>query len=89
MFEHEVPPSSLAFLGCLTPDLIPEDKFSDVVARSQSQEIKDLIKVESAALVNDYGTFGFPWIIVRRADGTTASFFGKPCNHRWPYHCWL
>jgi glutathione S-transferase kappa 1 len=81
MFEHETPPSSPAFLNSLTPGLIPEDTFSAVVARSQTQEIKDLIKIESAALVNSYGAFGFPWIIVRRADGAIASFFGKPCNY--------
>lgn len=77
MFEHEVPPSSPAFLGSLTPDLVPEDKFPAIIARSQTQELKDLVKAEAAALVNDYGAFGFPWIVIRRADGTTASWFGS------------
>ncbi|CAE6404917.1 unnamed protein product [Rhizoctonia solani] len=85
IFEKERPPSDAAFLECLIPDLIPEVKFKEVLARSGSQEIKDLVKAESAALVKDYGAFGFPWIIVRRADGTTTSFFGSDrfANMAW------
>jgi glutathione S-transferase kappa 1 len=78
MFDRETSSSSPAFLQSLTPALIPEEKLAAIIARSQSQEIKDCLKIESAALVNDYGAFGFPWIIVRRSDGATASFFGKP-----------
>ncbi|CUA70111.1 Glutathione S-transferase kappa 1 [Rhizoctonia solani] len=77
MFSGERSPSDPGFLGCLVPDLISEDKLKQVIARSGSQEIKDLVKTESAALVKDYGAFGFPWIIVRRGDGTTNSFFGS------------
>ncbi|CAE6463647.1 unnamed protein product, partial [Rhizoctonia solani] len=51
IFEKERPPSDAAFLECLIPDLIPEVKFKEVLARSGSQEIKDLVKAESAALV--------------------------------------
>ncbi|KAH7343700.1 putative glutathione s-transferase kappa 1 [Rhizoctonia solani] len=80
MFSKETLPSDPAFLGCLIPDLIPEEKFKQVLAHSGSQEIKDLVKAESAALVKDYGAFGFPWIIVRRADGTSNSFFGMDYN---------
>jgi glutathione S-transferase kappa 1 len=76
MFSKETPPSDPAFFGSLIPDLISEDKFKEILARSGSQEIKDLVKTESASLVKDYGTFGFPWIIVRRGDGSTGSFFG-------------
>ncbi|KAJ1308744.1 hypothetical protein OPQ81_004435 [Rhizoctonia solani] len=85
MFSKGTPTSDPAFLGSLIPDLIPEDKFKEVLARSGSQEIKDLVKVESAALVKDYGAFGFPWIIVRRADGITTSFFGSDrfANMAW------
>ena len=78
MFDRETNPTSPAFLGSLVPTLVPQDKFSAIMARSQSQEIKDCLKTESAALVNEYGAFGFPWIIVRRGDSATASFFGKP-----------
>ena len=81
MFSKQRSPSDPAFLRCLIPDLIPEDKFEQVVSRSGSQEIKDLLKVESAALVKDHGAFGFPWMIVRRADGATASFFGMSYNY--------
>ncbi|CAE6397482.1 unnamed protein product [Rhizoctonia solani] len=85
MFSKETPPSDPAFFGSLIPDLIPEDKFKEVLARSGSQEIKDLVKTESAALVKDYGAFGFPWIIVRRGDGITRSFFGSDrfANMAW------
>ncbi|CAE7190607.1 unnamed protein product [Rhizoctonia solani] len=85
LFGKETPPSDPAFLECLVPDLIPEVKFKEIVARSGSQEIKDIVKFESAALVKDYGAFGFPWIIVRRADGTANSFFGSDrfANMAW------
>ncbi|CAE6474173.1 unnamed protein product, partial [Rhizoctonia solani] len=61
------------------------DRFKEILARSGSQEIKDLVKAESAALVKDCGAFGFLWIIVRRADGTTTSFFGSDrfANMAW------
>ncbi|KAG8681725.1 hypothetical protein FRC09_017292, partial [Ceratobasidium sp. 395] len=75
MFDHEISPTSPGFLQSLVPTLVPEEKFSAIIARSQSQEIKDCLKTESAALVNDHGAFGFPWMIVRRADGATLSFF--------------
>ena len=77
LFDRETHSSSPAFLQSLTPELVPEETFRAVVARSQTQEIKDCLKSESAALVKEYGAFGFPWMIVRRADGATASFFGK------------
>ncbi|CAE6442087.1 unnamed protein product [Rhizoctonia solani] len=85
IFSKETSPSDPSFLGCLIPDLIPGDKFKEVLAHSGSQEIKDLVKSESAALVKDYGAFGFPWIIVRRADGATNSFFGSDrfANMAW------
>ncbi|QRV72441.1 DSBA-like thioredoxin domain protein [Ceratobasidium sp. AG-Ba] len=85
MFDRETNPASPAFLRSLVPALVPEDKFSAIIARSQSQEIKDCLKTESAALVNEYGAFGFPWIIVRGADGATASFFGSDrfANMAW------
>ncbi|CEL59641.1 Glutathione S-transferase kappa 1 OS=Mus musculus GN=Gstk1 PE=1 SV=3 [Rhizoctonia solani AG-1 IB] len=85
MFSKETPPSDPAFFGSLIPDLISEDKFKEILARSGSQEIKDLVKTESASLVKEYGTFGFPWIIVRRGDGSTGSFFGSDrfANMAW------
>ncbi|KAG9098738.1 Glutathione S-transferase kappa 1 [Ceratobasidium sp. 370] len=77
MFGREVNPSSPAFLQSLVPTFVPEEKFSAIIARSQSQENKDRLKTESAALVDEHGAFGFPWMIVRRADDATASFFGS------------
>lgn len=77
MFDRETSPTSPAFLQSLTPTLLSEETFQAVVARSQTQEIKDILKSESAALVKEHGAFGFPWMVVRRADGASTSFFGK------------
>ncbi|KAF8607996.1 putative glutathione s-transferase kappa 1 [Ceratobasidium sp. AG-I] len=85
MFDRETHPSDPAFLQSLTPGLVPEETFRAVVARSQTQEIKDCLKSESAALVAERGAFGFPWMVVRRADGATTSFFGSDrfANMAW------
>lgn len=44
---------------------------------SQTPENKARLKSETESVVRDLGAFGLPWVLIERADGEKACFFGS------------
>jgi len=53
----------------------------------KSKSVTDIMKAESVRVVEKYDAFGFPWMVVKRADGEEASFWGSDRfeNMSWWY----
>lgn len=51
----------------------------------KEKRISELMKAETTALVETYGAFGCPWMVVHRSDGEVAYFFGSDrfANMAW------
>jgi glutathione S-transferase kappa 1 len=62
------------------PSLLSRDQIQTALQNyngKDKQRITDLMKKESAKLVEDYDAFGFPWMVIERSDGDIQSFFGS------------
>ncbi|GAA5909353.1 hypothetical protein JCM6882_000961 [Rhodosporidiobolus microsporus] len=55
---------------------LPKSDIDELLQLASSNGIKEKLKSESAAVVEE-GAFGFPWIVVERDDGQKRSFFGS------------
>jgi len=65
------------FLGGLCPSIFTEKQLKDFIDKSVTPENKEKVKNEAAAVVEEYGCFGFPWIVVHMTDGRKESWFGS------------
>ncbi|CAG7854656.1 SubName: Full=Uncharacterized protein {ECO:0000313/EMBL:KIM26898.1} [Serendipita indica DSM 11827] len=64
-FVKNTPLSSPEFLHSLAPTIISDAKLKQ--ALTEYKTVTDKMKIESAKVVEDYGAFGFPWIVVERS----------------------
>ncbi|KAK0536728.1 hypothetical protein OC834_001085 [Tilletia horrida] len=53
-----------------------QKELSRLIEESGTKEMKDRLKAESQALVNEGGAFGMPWMVVEK-DGISSSWFGS------------
>ncbi|PVG02536.1 thioredoxin-like protein [Serendipita vermifera] len=95
--------SSPSFITSLPSSILSPEEMKDALVKFKDKSVSDTMKAEAAALVKDYGAFGFPWIVVSRnpttvnpaADGeSTTCFFGSDrfSNIAWwlgPEYPWL
>ncbi|PVG02535.1 thioredoxin-like protein [Serendipita vermifera] len=86
--------SSPSFITSLPSSILSKQEMEEALIKFKDKSVSNAMKSESTALVQDYGAFGFPWIIVTRnptavnpaADGdSTACFFG---SDRFPNIAW-
>lgn len=77
LFRAHTKPADASFLGVLAPSLLTNAKLEQLIAKSVEPENKKRLADEAAALVQTHGAFGFPWIVVQRADGAQESWFGS------------
>jgi glutathione S-transferase kappa 1 len=47
------------------------------LVKYKEKSLSEVMKAECASLVETHGAFGFPWMVVHRADGEVVSFFGS------------
>lgn len=79
-FAAHIKPSDAAFLQSLCsqrPALLSQDRLDDLMQWSVDPANKKRLADEAEELVKAHGAFGMPWIVVQRADGETASWFGS------------
>jgi glutathione S-transferase kappa 1 len=53
------------------------DIAKDVLAKADSQSVKDELTKFTTEAVETYGAFGAPWILVHFEDGSSESFWGS------------
>ncbi|CAG8585737.1 14518_t:CDS:2 [Acaulospora colombiana] len=78
--------SSPSFITSLPSSILSKQEMEEALLKFKDKSVSNAMKAESTALVQEYGAFGFPWIVVTRnptainpaADGdSTACFFGS------------
>jgi glutathione S-transferase kappa 1 len=76
-FVRGTPLSSPNFIMSLPTCILPVAEMEIALAKYKDKDISEVMKAESANLVETHGAFGFPWMVVHRSDGEVACFFGS------------
>ena len=56
---------------------LSDSEISQILSKSKDAAMKDQLKKEGAAVVNDARAFGVPWFVITREDGKKRSFMGS------------
>ncbi|KAF8608002.1 thioredoxin-like protein [Ceratobasidium sp. AG-I] len=70
---HSAPPSDT--FACLAPSYISEEVLAQAKTISQNEEFKHSFEIQQSDLVNNYGAFGLPWIVLQRPGETQKECF--------------
>lgn len=82
LFIRNTSTSDPSFLPSLPPSVIPARELALCIAKSQEKDTSSLMRSEVAEIVEKYGTYGLPWIVVQRPkDGEVAWWFGSDRFH--------
>jgi len=61
---------------------MPAQDLARCITKSQEKDTSSLMRSEVAEIVEKYGTYGMPWIVVQRPkDGEVAWWFGSDRFH--------
>ena len=76
-FEHGTLLSSPNFVTSLPTNILPAAEMEVALVKYKEKSLSETMKTECTSLVETHGAFGFPWMVVHRADGEVVSFFGS------------
>ena len=61
---------------------MPAQDLARCITKAQEKDISNLVRNEVAEIVEKYGAYGLPWIVVQRPkDGEVAWWFGSDRFH--------